>query len=549
MRRIVSVFLPHWPIERRRRARPGSVPDEAPFVLALPRAGALIVHARNRAAIEAGVREGEVLADARARVPDLASAPAEPEADMAALRRLALWCGRYGAATNVDRSLAEEPPAADEALRALWIDASGVAHLYGGEAGLLADLDRRMSRLGLSARLGMGPTPGAAAAIALCLGRRRPGRGSGETTGDPRVLPDREDALMRALAALPIEGLRLSPASALLLRRLGLKRIGQLYAVPRAALARRFDARETAAAVLERLDQALGRKPEPLVPLRPAPEHAARESFAEPIVTSEALLAVLATLAERLCADLAAAELGARRLRLALYRVDGACLETGAGTSAPTRTPAHMLRLLEHKLEAFDLGLGIDALTLAAVRTERLGPTQAGLTTGPGRNAAELACLIDRLAGRLGSDRVLRLAPRASHIPERAEQRLSALAAAPAGSRQDSRPQGEMSGPPRPPLLLPAPEPIAVTAEIPEGPPARFTWRRLARRITRAEGPERLAPEWWHEIGTKPTRTRDYYRIEDETGARYWVFREGLYQERGEAAEEAPRWFLHGLYG
>jgi protein ImuB len=101
----------------------------------------------------------------------------------------------------------------------------------------------------------------------------------------------------------------------------------------------------------------------------------------------------------------------------------------------------------------------------------------------------------------------------------------------------------------RPAFLLASPEPIDVIAEVPEGPPARFTWRRVERRIARAEGPERIAPEWWREIGqrtdTKMGRTRDYYRIEDEGGAGYWVFREGLYGRE----EEAPSWFLHGLFG
>ena len=248
------------------------------------------------------------------------------------------------------------------------------------------------------------------------------------------------------------------------------------------------------------------------------------------------------------------------------------------------------------------MGLGIDAAVLSATRTQELGPRQVGLLAEAGATDA-VATLVDRLVNRLGRERVLRLCPDPSHIPERAVRRVPALdpagaesSAADAGvspwgqaraslrpsqsrhslHRQSSWPLARTGQLPRPCLLLQPPEPILVMAEMPEGPPARFVWRRVARRIVAAEGPERIAPEWWRGLAVAPAaapaapiavspiavspmavspmavsmagaaRTRDYYRVEDDSGARYWVFRDGLYQQPGEA-NGPPRWYLHGL--
>jgi protein ImuB len=553
MKRIVSVYLPHWPIERRtasalsqaRRRGAGAalagVPAERPFALVLPCERGLVLSACNRRALDEGLAEGETLADARARVPALLSAPAEPAEDRAALERLALWCTRYGPAVNLETPLSGTRPAAGKTSgrrhspaaepRGLWLDVTGVPHLFGSEERLLADLEVRLARLGLTARLGLASTYGAAHALA----RFAPvGRASALQI----------DTHLAALAALPVAGLRLDERTLLLLRRLGLTRIGELAALPRPALERRFP-RATGEAVLLRLDQALGLAEEPLVALRPPPPVRAQRHFPDPLISHEGLVAALAALTDELCAACQASLTGVRSLVLSVYRADGTVLELGAGLSAPTRTPAHIQRLMAEKLEAVDAGLGVDALALAATRIEPLRPVQASLA-GESADGA-LAALVDRLANRLGGQRVQRLVACASHIPERAEARRSALldVAKRVGAHTHA-------GPPRPPLLLPEPEPIAVMAEVPEGPPAHFTWRRLPRRVVRFEGPERIAPEWWREIG-KPApalaRTRDYYRIEDEAGRRYWVYRDGLYQDRGECREASPRWYLHGLFG
>ncbi len=583
MQRIVFVSLPLWPAERlETRSRKASArnarqrgQDDGPLAL-IDQMGSrgLVIHACNARALAEGIREGEALADVRARMPGLLTQPADPAGDHAALEALALWCGRYGPAVNTDGP------------RGLWIDVSGVAHLFGGEAALLADLARRLASFGLTARLGLASTLAAASAIA-CFA---PGRRLHD-----RIVPPQDAAPI--LANLPVAALRLEAAPLLLLQRLGLKRIGQLYDLPRAALKRRFPSREVAHAVLLRLDQALGRAAEPLTTLRAPPEHTVRRTFSEPLISNEGLFAALADMIDELCAIFATHHIGARQLTLTLYRSDGTYLEQTAGFSAPAGRPAHIQRLLTERLDRVQesgagsgdtalLGLGIDALMLAVDRTETLTPVQIGILTdarvgtGAANATASLAALVDRLANRLGPQRVYRLVPHSSHIPERAQVRVPALAPATPATKAVPKPEhrwpartesqdwgakdwrAKVSGPPRPCLLLSPPEPILVTAEIPEGPPARFTWRRLTRRIVIAEGPERIAPEWWRDLtrrapsseeggaSPKQSRTRDYYRIEDDSGARYWVFRDGLYQDRGddENRHALPRWYVHGLY-
>lgn len=515
MKRIVFVWLPLWPIERMRRAQPELVPDGSPCALVEAGVNGIRITAVNPLAAVKGVRIGQALTDARAIFPELITQPAEPRRDRSALLRLARWCGRYGPNRNADGE------------DGIWIDITGVAHLYGGEEKLLADLAARLERFSLTARLGLADTLGAAHALAH-FAQASPG-----VAGEGRA----EAAIMR----LPVEALRLAPDTVLLLRRLGLKRIGDLYRLPRATLERRFRSAKGVAAVLMRLDQALGVRAEPCRPLIEPPALYVQRSWPDPIISSEQLEVETARLAEELCAHLSARGLGARRLCLSLYRADGSVAETRAGLSAPSWSPKHMNALLIEKLAAVDAGFGVDVMVLAAVQVEKPGVKQETLAQhlrSDGRTDATE--LVDRLSNRLGT-RITRLEPRASHIPERAEARVAALALRGEASQWPSVPT-----PAPPPLLLPSPEPIRVVAEVPEGPPASFTWRRVERRIVRAEGPRRIAPEWWDEIAKKQSGTRDYYRIEDEGGAGYWVFREGLY---GRGDEELPRWFLHGLYG
>jgi protein ImuB len=346
------------------------------------------------------------------------------------------------------------------------------------------------------------------------------------------------------LAALPIAALRLGAAEVEALDRVGLRCIGELYRLPCGALARRFGA-----ALGRRLDQALGVAHEPLSPARAVAPYRVERRFAEPIATLEALHATTLALIEALAARLEADGRGVRRLELMLFKVDGAVGERALGTSLAVREPRHLMRLLAEKLADFDAGFGVDAITLAAPLTDKLPRLQLGLdfdALGPRRpdapkDEAALGQLIDRLGNRLGAASVDRPTPRQSHLPERAVVSAGAL-----------EPQGDWSVHAmreRPLRLLPNPEPIEVIAPIPDDPPVMFRWRRAVHRVRAAAGPERLSPEWWRAAGIDAadageSRFRDYYRVEDEAGRRFWLFRLGAFRPGS-----SPAWFMHGLSG
>ena len=359
MSRFVSIFLPHLPIERLKRERAAShtapLEDDRPLALVGNEARGLVLSAVNAASLDQGLYPGLGLADARAICPALITLPAAPAKDREALIDLARWAScRYSPTLNED---------GDDGL---WLDIAGVSHLFGGEQALLADMGARLARTGFTARLALAETLGGAHALA------RYARSASV------IVPHGE--IEAALAPLPVEALRLEPEIVTLLKRLGLKRIGQLYALPRTSLERRFHAKETAEAVLLRLDQALGRRNEPRLPLLPSPDFVARLPFPEPLITHEGVLAGLDHLAGALCAKLARAGRGCRRLALWVARADGSSTVIEAGLSAPSREPAHLLRLIEDKLETLDMGFGVDLMSLAALVTETLAPAQTSLT-------------------------------------------------------------------------------------------------------------------------------------------------------------------------
>ncbi len=518
-----------------RRADPDAVPSERPFALVETGTRGVIIAAVNMLARSEGIHPGASLADARAIFPALATRKIERDRDKAALVALTRWSGRYGPARNIEGD------------NGFWIDVTGVAHLFGGERQLMADLSGRLRAFGLTARAALADTAAAAAALARFA-----------HLGAEGFVIAPAAQMQETLAGLPVEALGLADDVVLLLKRLGLRQIGQLYELPRPALARRFrelgNARRQAknptglaGAVLFRLDAALGSAPEPKRALVETPRPLVRRIFSEPLISNEGLEAAVADLAAGLCRMLDQVAMGARRLRLCLYRVDGTVAEVRAGTSSPCREPRHLLQLLAPKMSAIDAGFGIDALTLEATARDLLDPLQSTLSARlEGDAGADPAILIDKLANRIGAERVVRLAPCGSHIPERAEVRIPALAG-------NELPEGDASSlrsaASRPAFLFATPEPITVLAEVPEGPPARFTWRRVNHTVARAEGPERIEPEWWRALGSseKPPRPRDYYRIEDDRGGRYWVFRDGLYDRDTESGP--PVWYMHGLFG
>jgi protein ImuB len=333
------------------------------------------------------------------------------------------------------------------------------------------------------------------------------------------------------LAPLHITALRLDPDTVRTLERLGLKTIGALMDVPRLALARRFRGAEN---VVDALDRALGRKPDPLTasPAETPPRASLR--LEEPATHPEAAPQALERLIPTLVRQLQERHLGARRLSLHGFRVDGSVATATVATAIPSREPKHLQRLLSDKAAALDPQFGFDAFALVADWTEDLSAAQESLVEEPS-GERELARLVDRLTVKLGPRAVRRPQPEESHLPERASGWISALA----------KPQPiELPPVRRPQHLLDRAEAIDVIYATPEGMPRRFVWRRAVHDIARAEGPERIAPEWWRQPSS--ARLRDYYRVEDGEGRRYWIYREGLV---GDGRGGAPCWFIHGLFG
>ncbi|HSA82162.1 MAG TPA: DNA polymerase Y family protein, partial [Geminicoccaceae bacterium] len=355
-----------------------------------------------------------------------------------------------------------------------------------------------------------------------------------------RIVPP--DGAGAALAPLPVAALRLDPELGAMLERLGLIRIESLYPLPRPALTARFGE-----ALVTRLDQALGLIAEPISPRRPLPAHRAQLPLAEPLLEVTALTVLTRRLLDQLCAGLAAASLGARRLTLAVYRVDNSSACAAIGTSRPCREPRRLARLFAEKLAQIDPGFGIERAILAADVVEPLLPEPlAWRSMGAGDldQARDLAPLVDRLSNRLGETAVCRLAPVASHLPERAQRRVPAFDQSTPAAFSPRPLHGP--APSRPLRLLARPEPIEAIAAVPDEPPVLFRWRQAVHKVARVRGPERLAPEWWREPDADPdVLTRDYFAVEDSDGGRFWLFREGLYRA-GVAA--LPRWYLHGLF-
>lgn len=487
----------------------GEGADAAPLALIAETAHGPRIDAANAAGMAAGVRCGVMLADARTLCPALAVRPADPAGDLAFLEHLALWAQRWG------------PWSALDAPDGLVIDTTGTAHLFGGEAALLADARAQFLRRGLMARAAIAPTAGAAWALAHF--------------GPDSAILEGED-LMDRLAGLPVAALRLDDDVLLLLRRLGLKRLGDLAGIGREALARRFrNRRSPGANPLVRLDQLLGRVPEPLLPVVGTEMPMVQRRLAEPIRHRPLLDRVTADLAADMARLLEGQGQGARRLELGLWKVDGEVLVRRLEMAAAARDPAHVCRLFAARLDDLDAGFGIELIRLRAPWTEPLVMGQAELDAAAERHGTSLAACIDRLTVRLGHEAVRRPLPRASHLPERAQRWAPALDPLP-GLQED------FAFHERPLKLLDRPEPIAVIYEAPDGFPRLFRWRGGVHEIARAEGPERIAPEWWRERGT--VRLRDYYRIEDSTGRRYWIYRHGL---AGDGRGGAPEWFLQGL--
>lgn len=464
-----------------------------------------MVLAADAAAQALGLRVGMPATKAQALVQGLAIQDADPAADAEALERLALWMLQRFAPI-----VAADPP------DGIIIDSSGADHLHGGEPALLAMLVEKLGAVGLRARCAIADTWGAAHALARLA--------------QPGFLSEVGGAA-RDIAALPIRALRLPPLMTDSLRVLGFDTIGDLLAQPRAPLALRFGPE-----LGRRLDQATGQLAEPIKPVRPAALIEVRRAFAEPIGAAETIARYIGKLATALCEDLEQRGLGARRLDLICQRVDNRAQAVRVGTGLPLRDAKRVTRLLCDKIETIDPGFGIEVMTLTASVAEPLAPKQA-VTSLVEETEPDVSGLIDLLANRVGERNLYRLAPVASDVPERATRHIPALA-----------PDTGAEWPghwPRPSRLLPHPEPIDTVALLPDHPPASFTWRGVRRRVKRADGPERVFGEWWKR-DPELEAVRDYFRVEDDAGERYWVFRAG---DGEDPLTGSQRWFLHGIFG
>ncbi len=472
----------------------------------------MVIAAADQAARGLGLCAGMPLAHAQAMVPDLVVVDATPAEDAEALARLAAWCLRLSPLTAAD------PP------DGIWIDATGCTHLHGGERPMLALLAGNLARHRLSGRLAIADTPGAAHAMARF-----------GTQPITVVEPGRQ---AQALAPLPVEALRLEAGMVDSLRRLGLERIGQLADTARGPLARRFGDMP-----LTRLDQALGRVREPIRPVLPPETIMVRRTFVEPISTAEAFASVILTLVGEACAQLEQRGEGARRLDLVFERVDATMQVVRIGTARPVRDVRHLARLLDERIETVDPGLGVEAMRLVLPSVEPFAYAQRApfhelADLAPGATApADLSELIDRLVNRLGADKVYRLQPVESDVPERSQQAVPAQAL-----METSAPVVSLW--PRPVRLLDPPEPVQAMAMMPDHPPRAFTWRRVRHRIVRADGPERIHGEWWQHAG-EVAAVRDYWIVENQHGRRFWLFRQG---NGVDPATGELSWFLHGLF-
>jgi protein ImuB len=520
-RRILSLWLPRLPTDRikRQRSHGDAAPaSNLPCIVVAKQNNALQISALDDAAAGLGLEVGLPLANARAVCPDVQVFDADETADAQALNAIADWCDRF------------TPLVALDSPHGLLLDITGCAHLFGGESALMQMVCDALTRQGFAVSAAIAGT----SICARTMNRHVHGRvvGDGEEAGSVEPLPvfalGADDAITRGL------------------RRAGLKTIGDVASRARHEITARFGAEFTTL-----LERALGQGDAPISPRKPLPDYIVEKRFAEPVITGEVISATLSRLARTLIAAMERHGKGARRLEASFFRTDGAVRAIAVDTGQPVTRPGVIDRLFRERLDALsdplDPGFGFDLVRLSASRTEIVVQQQRDLDANVHDND-ELTALIDRIAARIGGRRVVVHLPQDTHIPERAvlaapaQHHLGAAAVAAWPARVEGEP------PQRPLRLFERPEPIEVLfAEVPDKPPRHFKWRRASHTIVRAEGPERVAMEWWRSQETMPTR--DYFRVEDEAGVRFWLYRDGLYGEIVKNNKPVqPEWFVHGLF-
>jgi protein ImuB len=471
-----------------------------PFVLTQPSHGRMIITAANAMAQAHGIFHGMVLADARAINPSLQVYDDKPALRDQLLHRFAEWCIRFTPVAAID------PP------DGIMLDVSGCSHLWGGEESYLSAISRRLKEHGYLVSAAMADTIGAAWAIAR-FGKV------------PMIIQPNDH--LQALLPLPPESLRLEPEILPLFYKLGLVRIYDFISMPRHALLTRFGR-----PMLERLNQALGLKEETIQPVQPPEPWQERLPCLEPIVTATGIEIGLRRLIENICHRLKKENKGLRHAIFKGYRMDGKTMQLEISTNRPSCNVDHLLNLFVIKLPSVEPGPGIELFVLEAARVEDHLPLQEKFwkKTG-GLDDMDLAELLDRITSRIGNQSIRRYLPDEHYWPERSIRKASSL-------NEEATIHWNRDKP-RPLLLLSKPEPVLVTAPIPDYPPMLFRYKDKLHKIIRADGPERIEQEWWIQEGEH----RDYYRVEDDEGRRYWLFRSGHY-ETGRASQ----WFIHGFF-
>jgi protein ImuB len=497
-KRFISIWFRYLKTDWWIRRRPAL--HDKPFVLALPDHGRMVITAANSLAEKQGIDIGMVVADARALIPSLEVLDDQQQTSARLLNALAEWCVRYTPAVGIN------PP------DGLLLDATGCAHLWGGERSYITAIHKRFKDFGYNISIAVADTVGTAWAVARF------------GSNDPIIESGQQH---RALLSLPPACLRIEASATERLEKLGLRQISQLISMPRSALRRRFGAQ-----ILQRLEQALGNEEEGMNPVQPIEPYQERLPCLEPIVTAAGIEIALQRLLDALCHRLQQEQKGLRTALFKGYRVDGKIQKIEIGTNRPSCNLKHLFKLFEAKIETIEPASGIEVFTLEALKVEDLPTVQQQLWGNKmDLDNVELSELLDRIAGKIGAHNIHRYIPAEHYWPERSFKEASPLNETIQTTWKVDRP--------RPLQLLSKPERIEVTAPIPDYPPMLFRYKGKLHKVIKADGPERIEAEWWLQDG----QHRDYYCVEDEDGYRYWLFRSGHYD-----AAKSYQWFIHGFF-
>lgn len=497
-KRFVVIWFRHLKTDWMVRHKPEL--KNVPFVLALPDHGRMRITEVSALAKTKGLHAGMVVADARVILPDLKIIDDDITLSNKLLKKLCLYCIRF------------TPVAAVDTPNGVILDASGCAHLWSTEESYLKSIINKFKDFGFHVRAAMADTIGAAWAICHY----------GKVKAIINLNEQRE-----AILSLPPAALRLDAGILERLKKLGLYRISSFINMQRSALRRRFGEQ-----LLLRLDQVLGNKEEFIKSLQPIEPYTERLPCLEPIQTAVGIEIALQQLLENLCRRMKKESKGLRDVTFKGYRIDGKTECISINTNHPSSNVKHLFKLFEIKITTIEPALGIELFTLEASKVEDVTALQETLWTSNGSlESKELAELLDHFESKFGNNITHRYLPAEHHLPERSIKLATSLKEKSTISWNEDKV--------RPIQLLKEPQPIEVTAPLPDYPPMNFRYKGKLHTIKKADACERIEAEWWQQTGLH----RDYYIVEDDEGKRYWLFRLGYY-----IADKTPAWFIHGFF-